>query len=386
MDNNILEKIHKSALRFLVPLDPLDIYQTIVQEAVKLVSAQYGSLLLERDSELSRVYTTLPIASQLKPRKNGFTYTCFREQKAIVKKSKDFTNSRPLWGLGLLSSIFIPVAYKGKSIGVLVINSYENIEFTEKELSILQLYGSLASLAIRKTQLYEETKKALETRDTFIAMAGHELKTPLTTIRGYAQMLESKFKDSDGPEKRWTRELNWESYRLAQLINELLAVNKTSIGELNYTLKECSLNELLSRSLSNFHFLHPSREIDFHNSTKTGKDIIIGDFDKLLQALDNILDNAAKFSPNGAPVSVSLSKQNKCFIIQVEDKGIGIDKKDLPLIFENYYRAKGHIVEGMGIGLYLTKNILQRHHITISIKSKSTKGTTVTIKLPEAKI
>lgn len=383
----ILENIHKAALRFLVPLDLTEIYKVIVDEAIKLVGAQYGSLLLEMEGELKRVYTTLPVANELKIRKNGFTYTSFREQKALVKKSKQYLSTKPILRLGLLSNIFIPLAYKGKSIGVLVVNSFENSEFTSKEMDILKLFGSLASLAIRKTQLYEETKRALEARDLFISMAAHELRTPLTTINGYAQLLKNKFIRSDSSsEQRWIDELSWEIYRLTNLVNELLTVNNITSGKLTYSFKNIKLQDIVQRVVTNFKFSHHNTSIEINDEITDKEDMVIGDPDKLLQVVYNLLDNAAKFSEPNSKIVIYLKFQRPFVILQLKDFGRGIDKKDMPKVFDNYYRGNSHNREGMGIGLYLIKNIIEKHRGSINIKSRLAKGTTVTIKLPRVRL
>lgn len=394
MKTDILERIHSAALRFLLPLSLAEVYKVIVQEAIKLVNAQYGSLLVKDKENLVRVFTTLPPTIVSKRRiykqaiipKEGFTYKCFTEQKALVKRSREYNTTKDMWEAGLLSSIFIPMAYKRKSIGVLVVNSFENVDFTNKELEILKLYGSLASLAVSKTQLYEETKDALNARDTFIAMAGHELRTPLTTIIGYVQLLQGKIKQNI-PEKKWIDELARESYRLSVLVNELLTVNKVSIGKLNYNFKVCNLREILDRVLKDFHFAHRHHPIKVKLTEADDKYNIVGDSDKLVQAIDNILDNAAKFSPKGSEVLINCILQKKDLVIEVKDQGNGIEKKDISRLFENYYRGSNKdSADGMGIGLYLTKSLITKHKGTIEIKSKPQQGTIVTVRLPLVEI
>src|SRR5690349_6715284 len=126
-----LEKINKAALKFLEPLTSEETYKIIVHEAIKLVDASFGSLTLEENGEFKEVYSTLPI--KVKRRKKGFTYKAFKESKVIIvdiEKSQQFSKVHPEFKtLSLRSIILIPLAYKEKSIGVLIVNSKRKEHF-----------------------------------------------------------------------------------------------------------------------------------------------------------------------------------------------------------------------------------------------------------------
>lgn len=384
---NILKDIYKAGLKFLVPLTAEETYKTIVHEGIKLVGAEYGSILLEREGHLERVYASLPFAYQTKIRKRGNTYRAFRTRKTIMASISKIEKAHPeLKAFGIRWSVFIPLSYIGKAIGVLTVNSRRDEEFNRKSLEVLEHFGSMASLAIRKTQLHDETKKALETRDLFISVAAHELRTPVTTIHGYAQLLYQKTENKQNSEARWIGELHAESARLALLVNDLLEISRIKTGKLQYHYKECSLLELAERAVKNFQFNHPKREIIYVNDLGKLPDLIIGDFDKLLQVFSNLLDNAAKFSDLNDKITIILKAKLNNLIIQVIDHGKGISKRDLPKVFEGYYRGQNNGVEGMGLGLFLCKNIIEKHHGSIHLHSKVNKGTVVEVQLPRAKI
>jgi signal transduction histidine kinase len=386
-ENVALEKIYKASLKFLVPLTPEETYSIIVEEAVKLVGAEYGSVILDQEGELVRVYSSSPLAYKTKNRKKGFTYRAFSERKVIMAQIEETSKAHPeLKEVGIRWTMFIPLSYQSKSIGVLTVNSAKNEQLNKKELKILELFGSMASLAIRKTQLYSETMKALETRDLFISMAAHELRTPITTIYGYAQLLHNKTMDDRSVESRWIDELHTESYRLTLLVNDLLAINRIKAGQLQYVLKECSLKRIIERGVRNFKFNHPYRVVLINDELGKKSDLVVGDFDRLLQVLINLLDNAAKFSPSDSDITINLKFKSPYLILSVTDKGKGISKKELPRVFEGFYKGRDPSKEGMGLGLFLAKNIIDQHHGSISIHSRINKGTTVNIHLPWVKI
>lgn len=387
--DTILAKIQKAALRFLIPLTPEETYATIGQEAVKLVGGEHNTIYLFKEGELERVYSSIQSLFKISGKERDIRYEVIRTGKPAVLSldlMKKLKKKYPFMGeVYDRSAIMIPLSYRGKTIGLLSVMALKDSNFSAKELDVLILFGSLASLAIRKTQLYDETKQALETRDLFLSMAAHEFRTPLTTIGGYAQMLKLKIK-KEVAEKRWVGEIYRESQRLTRLVNELLAVNRLRTGQLQYNWQECNFFVLASEAIEAFKVAHPQRQINLKMEVEETDTFVVGDDDKILQVLTNVLDNAAKFSPAEKGVDVSLKKDDSKLILQIRDYGSGIAKKDLDKVFKGFYQGVNNTKEGMGLGLYISHQIIQEHKGEIIIKSKLNKGTTIEIRLPRIAI
>ncbi|CAN5195781.1 hypothetical protein BH11PAT1_BH11PAT1_2350 [soil metagenome] len=382
--DNILEKINQASLKFLEPLSAESLFKNIVEEAIKLVDAEYGSILLEEKNEFKRIYASSPLAYKTVSRKNGNTYKSFTERKVIISNIGKIAKFHPeLEENGIKSSIFIPLSYQGKAIGVLVVNSKHEIQQTAREFKVLTLFGSLATLAIKKTQLYDETKKALETRDLFISLASHELRTPLTSINGYIQLLHKKLSKQENSEGKWIRELSDECQRLTNLVKELLEINRIKQGQLQFNLRESNMHDIIDKAIGRLKFSYLNRDITFINNTTGKEDEIIGDSDKLLQMMSAFLSNAAKFSNNDTSITIELTTQKKYVVVTIADNGEGIDAQDLARIFEEFYKAPHNLKEGMGIGLMLAKHIINYHRGEVKVKSKRGKGTIIELKLPK---
>lgn len=383
---NILEKIYDSALRFLTPLNLEETFQLIIKEALKLVKAEIGSIFLYQDGKLSRIYASHPGLFKIQIRKRGLTYKVFRTgvptvvHAPILRKIHQYV----LNGLDVRSDVILPLSTRGKPFGALSLMSVKDHKFTEKELALLKFFGPFASLAITKAQLYNETKEALEARSVFISMAAHELRTPITTIYGYAQLLERKTNGTKGVEGKWIKELHAETHRLSLLVNDLLEINRMKSGHAHYVLRHCDLKEVINEAIESLHINHPNRVIFFKDGLNDKKVTVIGDFAKLFQVIINLLDNAVKFSSENIILRLEYEKPD--FIIQIKDKGEGIAEKDIPKLFEVYQRGSSTDREGIGLGLFLSKNIIERHRGSIDIKSKLGKGTIVTVKLPHVRI
>lgn len=383
---NILEKINQAGLRLLETVSPEDTYKAIVTEAIQLSNAENGSIFLAKGELLERVYTSDQELHKTEIRKRGFAYRTFKTRKPTVISMDQIAKVHPnLKRMKLKSTIFIPLSHNKESIGVLTLNSLKREHFTDKEFEILKLFGAMSSLAIKKSQQYSETKKALEIRDMFISMAAHELRTPITSISGYIQLIHSKLGNKDSVESKWIRELYEENKRLTNLVKEILEVNRIKTGQIQFIWQECGVIEILSKAIQEVKKDHHDRTINFENKVKEGEDAIVGDESKLVQAFSNIIDNALKYSPQSTTVDLQLTTRAGLYSIAVKDQGRGIDKKDLDYIFEGHHKGEGG-EEGLGIGLYFVDSIVRQHKGAIHVKSKLKKGTTFEVRLPRSKV
>lgn len=382
-----IEKVYQAGLRFLQPLNPEDTYRVIVEEAMKLVNAKGGTMLLMKGGELIRVFATNPIFFKVKPRQDGFNYRVYKTGKPAMVQVGRLSSVHPEFkSLNIKSILLVPLANKGKTIGVLSVHSDQEDGFSNYDFGLFKLLTPLASLAIRKNELYDEVNKALEARDLFIAMASHELRTPLTAINGYIGLIESVVKGQSGSLSRWVGALSAETQRLTLLVKELLEVNRVKLGRLHYHLRVCHLAKVAQRAISNFKFVFENRQIRLDIRVRDSEDKVIGDYDKLLQCLTNLLENAAKFSPENKEIYLGLRSKGNDLIVTVEDKGVGIKKNELPEVLKNFARGSNTQSEGMGIGLYLVNEIVTRHQGVLKVRSNLGKGTRVDIILPKAKI
>lgn len=383
VDQQILERINRASLRFLSPLDINEVYSAVVQEAIGLVSAEYGSIFLLEKDKLVRVFASLDLLYQIRPKKEGPIYNALVNQTPTVIKVKNYPEMHDeIKKMGIKSIIVIPLSYRKKSIGVLSVESTKEETLTDKELGILSLFSSTITLAIIKTRLYQEAKDALENRDLFISLAAHELRTPLTTMFVYINLLREKAKTSKNKTTyRLTRELSAEASRLEGIINELLTLSRVKTGKMTFVFKEANLPQIVERARINFNSNHPGYKLKVLNKLKS-QDVLICDSDKLIQVLTNILDNAAKFSPKGKVIVLEIGTKGRMFEIKIKDQGAGLTKEEIPKVFQGFYKAHGNYKQGMGLGLFLAKNIIDKHKGLINLTSEIGEGTTVQILLP----
>lgn len=380
---SILERIYASVLKLLEPLNLEDTYKNITHEAAKLTGGEYGTLYWESNGQLRRVSSEMPVPIEL--REGGYRYKAFKKGKPVVinkTKLKKLKTIHPeLETIKARSVLIVPLVYQNKKVGLLTVDSHKDKKFSEKDLDTLKLFGSLASLAISKAQLYEEIKQSLDTRDLFISLASHELRTPLTTIDGYIQLLLSRLRSRKPINSKWILELHMETNRMKNLIDEFLQINRMRLGQMQFDYKEVSLTEMVNYAVSAFKFKFPARKLVIRSKLPKN-DLLIADPDKLHQVFMNILENAAKYSDKNKSIKLNLSKDTEYMQVKISDEGRGISEKDLPSIFKGFYKGQNSKHEGMGLGLFLAKNIVDAHKGNIEIDSKIGVGTNITIKLP----
>lgn len=377
-----LKDTYNYAFEFLSPLSLKQTYKRIANAAMELVNADFCTINLEERNSFKRVFTTHP-RFKVKPRKDGFIKKVYETKKGLIVNHEEALDAHPEFKkLKMKSSVIVPLMYGKKPIGVLSVISRKK-NFTEEDKEKLQFMGTLSSLAIRKASLYAEVKDSLRVRDLFISLAAHELRTPITTAFTYSQLIKRKIERNEKFDPKWIDTINEELNRLTFLTNELLEINQIRKGRLSYHFEELNPKDIIEKSITNFKSKFPQREVILNCCDGPLK--IYGDQSKLIEVFTNLLDNAAKHSPMKSKIIINVREEDKKLLFEVSDKGKGIPKKDLQNIFEEFYKAKDNTKEGMGLGLYLSKRIIDTHKGDIIIDSKKDKGTTIRLILPSLK-
>lgn len=379
-----MKGIYELSQSFSETLSLEETYRIIDKQARELLNADYSTILLYQNGQLKRVFTSCPLLSKAVILKNGRTYKAYQTGvpfAARIKSKKDI-HPASLYNLNLRSIIFIPLLFQKQTIGVFNVLSRNSYEFSEHDVLSLKIFGSLISLSIRNAQLNEENCKALELRDLFFAAAAHELKTPVTTIKLYGQMLKKTLEKGKLPDDKLATVVLREIERITHLTNQFLLVNRIKTGHMFYELAQNSISKIIRHAVIEFKANHKQTLI-FRNLLGSKSDRVFLDEDKFTEAIGNILTNAAKYSSDSAKIYLTLSFKAPHFIITVKDYGHGISKKDLKKIFDVFVKGTSTVKEGIGMGLYLTKAIIEGHRGRIQLQSKLYKGTTVKILLPE---
>jgi two-component system, OmpR family, phosphate regulon sensor histidine kinase PhoR len=232
-----------------------------------------------------------------------------------------------------------------------------------------------------------EAKRVEQMRSDFISIASHELRTPLTVISGYLSLLlASKLGKLTDQQENFIKQIYDDTQSLSSLVEDLLDVSRLDSGKFRLHKSAVSLSDIVKRTVDSLSEKATERKIAvmYIPETKTVPQFY-GDKAKIRQVLTNIIDNAIKYTNPSGKIRVSLRVTDEVFIVTVADNGYGIEKKDLPHIFDRFYRAENKLLDrvtGAGLGLYISKTIIEMHNGSIEVDSIFEKGTTFTITLP----
>jgi two-component system CheB/CheR fusion protein len=228
-----------------------------------------------------------------------------------------------------------------------------------------------------------ESKRDEIRKNDFIAMASHELKTPLTTIKAYLQLLAKKLSSSnDAFVHNALHKAGYQINKMADLVHGFLDLSKLESGKLQLRLQLFDLNQLIAEVVNEILNTNAGDKIVFDPD---GDLQVKADREKIAQVVNNFLSNAIKYSDRGSVIKVFSRKTADGVIVSVTDEGIGIKPKDQERLFQRFYRVESEKmknISGFGIGLYLASEIIQRHNGQIGVQSDENTGSTFFFTLP----
>ena len=230
-------------------------------------------------------------------------------------------------------------------------------------------------------------REVMSIKSDFVASVSHELKTPLTSIRALTErLLAGKVKDSEKMHQYFSL-IDQDANKLMHLVKNILDFSKIEAGKKEYNFETTDMTIWLNETIDDFCKDHINEQIEINKHFDANIPCVSVDGDALTQCLNNLLDNAMKFSPDSKQVSVFLKKESKYIVIQVKDKGIGIPGDDLKRIFDKFYQGTAAIrqsVKGTGLGLALVKHTVEAHGGGVEVESLPGQGSTFSLFLPVA--
>jgi signal transduction histidine kinase len=310
----------------------------------------------------------------------------FISDEMLVASAQDERELSLARSLGITSAMIVPISFGGRPVGgITFVTTESRRRYTEADLVMAEELASRASLAIENSQLYRQVQDALALRDEFISIASHELRTPVTSLKVYAQMLGRQAeRRGDTATALQLTKMESQVDKLSKLIANLLDVSKIEAGKLEYLSETFDLVALV-RDIAD----SPKAMDQKHIVTVADCDpiTVCGDRDRIGQVIVNLLTNAIKYSPDAERVEIWLSRDEGTVTVAVRDFGIGIDARFHDHIFDRFFQVADpdeRTFPGLGMGLYISQDIARRHGGDIRIESKKGEGSTFSLVLPIA--
>lgn len=247
--------------------------------------------------------------------------------------------------------------------------------------------GKITSWLASSTEI-QKLKEEEQRKEDFLKLVSHELKTPVTSIKGYVQLLlsilkEESEKEEGIPVKPYLKRIEGQVERLIRLISEMLDLSRIEQNELELQMTDFNINDQVEEIIEDLKYSNKDIQINIQHDYKG---TLTADRDRIGQVIINFVTNALKYSPDGNRVDIRIFKNKEDHVaVSVKDYGIGIDEKEQQQIFKRFYRVAGNkddTYAGFGIGLYLSSEIIERHKGKIMVKSTIGKGSTFTFTLP----
>jgi signal transduction histidine kinase len=291
----------------------------------------------------------------------------------------------PFYSESLRTSLFATQLFVGATAVTFLVFSSVISERRRAQATVQSLNTKLNNALSQTTEKLREERALEKLRDEFVATASHELKTPVTSIKAYAQILQKKLPSvRNGELTKLAAGINNQADVLTQRVNELLDVSNVVDGNITLNKTVFDLNTLLYRIVSDFRIVAHQHVIHCKGSIHQP---VLADKMRIEQVVLNLLTNAVKYSSPRTRVSVTVWQDASAVYINVSDNGPGIRKKDRTKIFKRFYRTEDeamdkHAVSGMGLGLYICAEIVKHHGGKLWVESQVGKGSNFIFTLP----
>ncbi|MEX2425371.1 MAG: ATP-binding protein [Thermomicrobiaceae bacterium] len=336
-----------------------------------------------------------------------FRYNKFKPGETIGGRA--FSENRPIMSLDTVTDdpasrevyergqafavMAAPIITSDETIGVISLYSPNPPIFAEDDLALLQLLSDQVAVLLQNRRHIDAQaelaarEESTRLKDEFLSVAAHDLKTPLTTILATGQYLERRLsaQGDESPELRSVIRLNREATRLRAFVQGLLDASRIEQGKLLSSLEKVDISHLVSDVVERA-AVTGSHRIDVNISDELVSEV---DQVRVQQVIENLLENAQKYSPPGSLISVRCWNDNDRVRVSITDSGPGIDAGDLERIFDRYFRsaqASNGDAPGIGLGLYICKAIVEQHGGAIWVESKLDVGSTFHVSLQRSEV
>jgi signal transduction histidine kinase len=394
---DLLDAANRCARALSSSLDLDEASGAFVRELRGLVPFERMAIVLEDEGTARVIATAGAFADEVMP--PGTVLTLDRNLLAHVVETgetvvrpdlehSEYAEEARLRALGIHSRVAAPLNVGGRTIGLISVGRGERDAFSEHEIELMSLLGSLVASAVQNIRAYESERRTVEElqrlsmmRADFVSLVSHELRSPMAAVIGASRTLQQRWRElSFDQREAFLALIGDETTRLATLIGDVLDTSRIEAGTFSYRFSDVDLAALVRDSIATAAVGQDEVPL---NATVREVPLVRGDPGRLRQIVSNLIDNAVKYSPTGTPVDVDVRQLNGAVVVVVSDHGLGISADDQQLIFEKFGRASGGSSKpGTGLGLYIARSIAEAHGGTVEVSSEPGHGATFTLSVP----
>jgi len=394
---DLLDAANRCARALSSSLDLDEASGAFVSELRTLVPFERMAIVLADEGTARVIATAGVFANEVMP--PGTVLTLDRNLLAdvlaggqtIVRRDlaqSEYVEEARLQALGIRSRVAAPLNVGGRTIGLISVGRNERDAFSEHEIELMTLLGSLVASAVQNIRAYESERRTVEElqrlsmmRADFVSLVSHELRSPMAAVIGASRTLQQRWRELSSEQREaFLALIGDESTRLATLIGDVLDTSRIEAGTFSYRFSDVDLAALVRDSIATASVGQDEVPL---NAIVREVPLVRGDPGRLRQVVGNLIDNAVKYSPTGIAVEVDVRQFNGAVVVTVSDHGPGISTEDQRLIFEKFGRASGGSSKpGTGLGLYIARSIAEAHGGTVDVSSQPGHGATFTLTVP----
>jgi signal transduction histidine kinase len=307
-----------------------------------------------------------------------------------VRQDPDYIEVIP----STLSQLIVPVARENRVIGIITLECDEVNGFDLEALNFVVRLADHAAVSIANAQLYEEVKRANQYKSEFVSIVAHELKLPMTSIKGYSDLLvKGAAGQPNETQLQFLNVIRSNVDRMNTLVSDLLDISRIEAGRLKLDIRPVAMQVVIEETLRTLRKHIEDKEQTLEVDVPESLPNVMGDKSRLIQVLANLVSNAYKYTPSGGRIMIEVrpdgvSDDGKSFLVcRVRDTGVGMSLEDLEKLGQKFFRAgdqRVRDVPGHGLGFSIAKNLVEMQGGKIEIQSVLNEGSTFSFTVPVA--
>ena len=309
-------------------------------------------------------------------------------EEAESVRTQPVSEAESIDGTAAAVQLVVPIRREGSVIGVISLESRRASAFREEDVVFVERFADRAAVAIENARLYQEMKRANRAKNDFISLVTHELRVPMTSIRGYTDLLLGEMVGSlNDSQKEFLQTVRRNLNRMSVLIRDLSDINRIETGRMKFENESFDLREVVENVIDDLREAIESKDQTIATELPDELPAVHADRTRIGEVLTNLLSNANKYTPEGGAISVRIEPQNDHAWVAVVDNGIGISEKNQARLFSQFFRAEDEVVRqkaGWGLGLSIVKKLVEAQGGEVGFESELGAGSTFTFTVPFA--
>ena len=324
--------------------------------------------------------------SRLVPLEHPIVRRIIEEGRSVL--TRDVSESESVDGTPASVQLAVPIHQDGVITGLITLETQLNTDINREDIAFVERLADRAAVAIKNAKLYEAIHAANRAKSDFISLVAHELRVPMTSIKGYTDLMNAGLA---GPlsdqQKQFLEVIRRNLTRMSSLISDLSDINHIESGRMKFDLQSFDLREVVADVSDSLRERIGNRQQTLHIEIEDELPLVYADATRIAQVMSNLLSNAHKYTPEGGEIVVRAWPNGRSAFVSVQDNGLGISEEDQEKLFTQFFRAEDTRVReqsGWGLGLSIVRRMVEAQDGEITFESKLGEGSTFTFTIPLA--